>query len=96
MESASFAIPTVNIGLRQKGRERARNVLDAPADTAAILARVAEARSPAFRASLQGMTNPYGDGQRRRAHRRRPHLNARSAPNSSSSALSPLRNDFVS
>ncbi|MGC2498952.1 MAG: UDP-N-acetylglucosamine 2-epimerase, partial [Acidobacteriaceae bacterium] len=38
MESASFAIPTVNIGLRQKGRERARNVLDAAADTAAILA----------------------------------------------------------
>lgn len=62
MESASFAIPTVNIGLRQKGRERASNLLDAPADTAAILARVAAARSPAFRASLQGMTNPYGDG----------------------------------
>ncbi|HEX3986083.1 MAG TPA: UDP-N-acetylglucosamine 2-epimerase [Acidobacteriaceae bacterium] len=62
MESASFAIPTVNIGLRQKGRERARNVLDAPADTAAILARIAAARSSAFRASLHGMTNPYGDG----------------------------------
>lgn len=62
MESASFAVPTVNIGFRQQGRERARNVLDAAADTAAILARVAAARSPAFRASLQGMTNPYGDG----------------------------------
>jgi UDP-hydrolysing UDP-N-acetyl-D-glucosamine 2-epimerase len=62
MESASFAIPTVNIGLRQEGRERACNILDAPAETAAILARVAEAGSPAFHASLQGMTNPYGDG----------------------------------
>jgi UDP-hydrolysing UDP-N-acetyl-D-glucosamine 2-epimerase len=62
MESASFALPTVNIGFRQKGRERARNILDASADTAAILARVAEARTPAFRASLHGMTNPYGDG----------------------------------
>jgi UDP-N-acetylglucosamine 2-epimerase (non-hydrolysing)/GDP/UDP-N,N'-diacetylbacillosamine 2-epimerase (hydrolysing) len=62
MESASFAIPTVNIGLRQKGRERARNILDAPAAAAAILARVEEASSPAFRAALAGTTNPYGDG----------------------------------
>jgi UDP-N-acetylglucosamine 2-epimerase (non-hydrolysing)/GDP/UDP-N,N'-diacetylbacillosamine 2-epimerase (hydrolysing) len=62
METASFALPTVNIGLRQKGRERARNVLDAEADATSILARIAEARSPAFRASLEGMTNPYGDG----------------------------------
>ena len=62
METASFAVPTVNVGQRQKGRERARNVLDAAADAAEIAARVAEARSPAFRASLAGMTNPYGDG----------------------------------
>jgi UDP-N-acetylglucosamine 2-epimerase len=26
MESASFALPTVNVGMRQQGRERARNV----------------------------------------------------------------------
>ena len=63
METASFALPTVNVGLRQKGRERPRNVLDAHAGAAAILARIAEARSPAFRASLKGMVNPYGDGQ---------------------------------
>ena len=62
METASFALPNVNVGLRQKGRERARNVLDAQPDAAAILARIAEARSPAFRASLEGMANPYGDG----------------------------------
>jgi UDP-N-acetylglucosamine 2-epimerase (non-hydrolysing)/GDP/UDP-N,N'-diacetylbacillosamine 2-epimerase (hydrolysing) len=62
METASFALPTVNIGLRQKGRERALNVLDAEPDAASILARIAEARSPAFRASLAGMANPYGDG----------------------------------
>lgn len=62
METASFALPTVNVGLRQKGRERARNVLDAEPDAATIVARIAEARSPAFRASVEGMTNPYGDG----------------------------------
>jgi UDP-N-acetylglucosamine 2-epimerase (non-hydrolysing)/GDP/UDP-N,N'-diacetylbacillosamine 2-epimerase (hydrolysing) len=62
MESASFALPTVNVGLRQKGRERARNVLDAEHDAGSILACVAEARSPVFRNSLEGMVNPYGDG----------------------------------
>ena len=62
METASFVLPTVNVGLRQKGRERARNVIDAPPETAAILARIDQARSSGFRTSLEGMTNPYGDG----------------------------------
>ncbi|HZZ15563.1 MAG TPA: UDP-N-acetylglucosamine 2-epimerase [Candidatus Sulfotelmatobacter sp.] len=62
METASFALPTVNIGIRQQGRERARNVLDTPANTTAILAAVRSARQPEFRASLDGMTNPFGEG----------------------------------
>lgn len=62
METASFALPTVNVGTRQRGRERACNVLDAEANAASIVARVAEARSLAFRNSLAGMSNPYGDG----------------------------------
>ncbi|MFT4113176.1 UDP-N-acetylglucosamine 2-epimerase [Silvibacterium sp.] len=62
METASFALPTVNVGLRQKGRERAKNVLDAAPDTMDILAKIRIAYSDEFRASLAGMTNPYGDG----------------------------------
>src|ERR1700678_1208353 len=62
MESASFALPTVNTGMRQQGRERARNVLDAPADAEAIASIIDRALSSEFRASLAGMTNPYGDG----------------------------------
>ncbi|WP_263353972.1 UDP-N-acetylglucosamine 2-epimerase [Acidicapsa acidisoli] len=62
MEAASFALPTVNVGMRQQGRERARNILDAAPETTAILAAIEQALSPAFRASLAGMTNPYGDG----------------------------------
>jgi len=62
METPSFALPTINIGIRQQGRERARNVLDAPANTEAILNAASTARSKAFRQSLEGMTNPYGDG----------------------------------
>jgi len=62
METASVALPTVNIGLRQEGRERARNIIDAEPDVDAILAAVARARSDAFRSSLKGMVNPYGNG----------------------------------
>jgi UDP-hydrolysing UDP-N-acetyl-D-glucosamine 2-epimerase len=62
MESASFPLPTVNVGVRQQGRERARNVLDAVADTSSILAAIATAKSSEFHRSLQGMTNPYGEG----------------------------------
>ena len=62
METPSFALPTVNVGMRQQGRERARNILDAAPDRTDILAKVAIARSPQFRQSLQDMHNPYGDG----------------------------------
>jgi len=62
MEAASFALPVVNVGMRQQGRERAVNIIDTPASTPAILAAIERARSPEFRQSLQGMANPYGDG----------------------------------
>jgi len=62
MEAASFALPVVNIGMRQQGRERAINIIDTQASTPAILAAIQQARSPEFRNSLTGMTNPYGDG----------------------------------
>ena len=62
MEASSFALPTVNIGIRQQGRERAKNVLDAPAETQAIVDAIARAMSEPFRESLKGMSNPYGDG----------------------------------
>jgi UDP-N-acetylglucosamine 2-epimerase (non-hydrolysing)/GDP/UDP-N,N'-diacetylbacillosamine 2-epimerase (hydrolysing) len=48
--------------MRQQGRERARNVLDAAADKASILDAIEIARTPDFRRSLAGMVNPYGDG----------------------------------
>ena len=62
MEAASFALPVVNVGFRQKGRERPRNVLDAEPETKAILSKIGEAMSLEFRESLAGMTNPYGNG----------------------------------
>ena len=66
METASFALPTVNVGLRQKGRERARNVIDSMPDAAptadSIVEAVRSAYSAEFRDGLAGMTNPYGEG----------------------------------
>jgi UDP-N-acetylglucosamine 2-epimerase (non-hydrolysing)/GDP/UDP-N,N'-diacetylbacillosamine 2-epimerase (hydrolysing) len=62
MESASFGLPTVNVGMRQQGRERARNVLDAEPVAASIVQQLRKADTSSFRASLSGMTNPYGDG----------------------------------
>jgi len=62
MEAASFALPVVNVGMRQQGRERARNTIDAPAEPESIRAALERALDPTFRSSLAGMTNPYGDG----------------------------------
>jgi len=62
METPSFALPTVNIGMRQQGRERSPNILDAAPEKSDILAKVKIARSEGFRRSLKGMQNPYGDG----------------------------------
>lgn len=62
IEAASFALPAVNVGIRQRGRERGGNVLDAEPTVASILDRVSMASSEEFRRSLQGMENPYGDG----------------------------------
>ena len=62
MEAASFSLPVVNVGMRQQGRERGRNIIDVPAEPEAICAALRHAVTPEFRASLAGMTNPYGKG----------------------------------
>jgi UDP-N-acetylglucosamine 2-epimerase (non-hydrolysing)/GDP/UDP-N,N'-diacetylbacillosamine 2-epimerase (hydrolysing) len=62
MEAASFALPAVNVGMRQQGRERAANVLDAPAEPGAIEEALHRALSAGFRHRLAGMQNPYGNG----------------------------------
>ena len=63
IEAAAFALPVVNVGDRQRGRDRGANVIDAPADPAAVRQALTRALDPAFRSSLTGRSNPYGDGQ---------------------------------
>ncbi len=63
IEAPSFELPVVNIGDRQKGRIRAANVIDVPTCDKNILETAMDkAVSKKFRESLQGLTNPYGEG----------------------------------
>lgn len=62
LEAPSLGCATVNIGARQDGRLRAASVVDVPCERTAIAAALAQVRTPAFRARLAGVRNPYGDG----------------------------------
>lgn len=62
VEAASFHLPVVNIGDRQRGRIAPANVLHAAAETDAVAKAWAKALSPEFRAGLAGLSNPYGNG----------------------------------
>ena len=62
IEAASFALPVVNIGDRQRGRVHGPNVVDVPCSRAAIAAAVRHALEPETRRALAGMMNPYGSG----------------------------------
>ena len=62
MEAPTFKLPVVNIGTRQDGRTRARNVLDVGYSVREIVAGIDHATDTKFRADLDGLVNPYGDG----------------------------------
>ena len=63
MEAASLEVPVVDIGERQRGRERAGNVVWAPGERTAIIRAIARVTTDDFRRSLAGLSNPYGDGR---------------------------------
>ncbi len=62
MEAASFGLPVINVGMRQQGRERGPNILDAEATVDSLRAQLDRSRQPAFRQSLHSIKNIYGDG----------------------------------
>lgn len=62
IEAAAFEVPAVDIGIRQRGRLRGENVLQAEEDFTSVSSAVRRAVDPTFRSGLRGMTNPYGDG----------------------------------
>ena len=62
-ETPTLKIPTINIGSRQNGRERAGNVIDVPHDVDKIVEAIQRAiYNKDFREYVRSIENPYGDG----------------------------------
>ena len=62
-EAASFGVPVVNVGDRQRGRVRGSNVIDAEEDRDAIEVAIRAALAPGFRDAARQAVNVYGDGK---------------------------------
>lgn len=61
-EAPSFKIGTINIGDRQKGRLKARSVIDCKPSTMDISLAFKKLYSTAFQHKLSSVKNPYGEG----------------------------------
>ncbi|WP_233008867.1 UDP-N-acetylglucosamine 2-epimerase [Rheinheimera faecalis] len=62
IEVPSLDVPTVNIGMRQKGRLAATSVLHCDATASAIKAALDVALSRSYKANDEQVHNPYGQG----------------------------------
>jgi UDP-hydrolysing UDP-N-acetyl-D-glucosamine 2-epimerase len=67
IEAASFSLPVVNVGDRQRGRIHGANVIDVPCVRDAILTAMRAAAASSFRDRIRGMQNPYGEGNAAKA-----------------------------
>jgi GDP/UDP-N,N'-diacetylbacillosamine 2-epimerase (hydrolysing) len=64
IEAPSFHIPVINIGPRQKGRERADNIIDVPFKGDQISnALIRALNDEKFIHTVQNCANPYGEGK---------------------------------
>jgi GDP/UDP-N,N'-diacetylbacillosamine 2-epimerase (hydrolysing) len=62
IEAPSFKIPTVNIGDRQKGRIKAKSIIDCKPEEKEIIKAINKALSQEFQEMIKDIENPYGDG----------------------------------
>ncbi|MDN3401225.1 UDP-N-acetylglucosamine 2-epimerase [Pseudoalteromonas sp. APC 3213] len=62
IEVPAFDVPTVNIGVRQKGRLAAKSVLNCIATKAAISAAITTAVTGSYKTLGETIINPYGAG----------------------------------
>ena len=62
LEAPSFKIGTINIGDRQKGRIKAKSVIDCSPNKKSIKYAIKKAYSNEFQNLLKNIKNPYGDG----------------------------------
>ncbi len=63
IEAPALAVPAVNVGDRQAGRLRSKNVIDVPATAAAVEGGLRRALAPAFREALRREPRPMADGK---------------------------------
>ena len=62
IEVPAMDVPTVNIGMRQKGRLAAKSVLHCDADTASIQNAISAALKREYKLAGEKIHNPYGQG----------------------------------
>lgn len=62
IEAPSIGIPTINIGSRQRGRIRAKSILDCDGSKESIRKAIRMVFNENFRNLCQTCGNPYGDG----------------------------------
>ncbi len=62
IEVPAFNVPTVNIGLRQKGRLAAKSVLHSSADKYSIQSTIQSAITQSYKIDGEVIANPYGQG----------------------------------
>ena len=62
IEVPAFDVPTVNIGVRQKGRLAAKSVLNCPARKESIIEAIESAVSRSYKSANEKIHNPYGSG----------------------------------
>ena len=63
IEAPTFKIGTINIGDRQKGRLKAKSVIDSCSDQESISTAVKKLYSKNFQSKLKTVSNPYGKGK---------------------------------
>lgn len=64
IESSSFKIPVINIGIRQNGRERGGNIIDVEYDEDKIYNAIHYVLTDeSFKDKVRNCKNPYGDGK---------------------------------
>lgn len=59
IEAPSFKKPVINIGIRQKGRVRAKNIIDVELNREQIRLAIVKATSDGFKKQLTHVRNPY-------------------------------------
>jgi GDP/UDP-N,N'-diacetylbacillosamine 2-epimerase (hydrolysing) len=59
IEAPSFKVPTVNIGDRQKGRIKAKSIIECESTTESISEALKKALSPELKKKFKDLSNPY-------------------------------------